>query len=529
MKRGLFAIAALAVPVLCSAQAMTGTVEFPCKLTSYRIMAKDKLAVLCDGVRLERLEADFALYKLVDESVNYPAAAHPKPGGAAARLERFWLVFVFDREMAPDQKYEVRFSGTFGIKRPGESTQTAEHFSATRFRFSTSPELALATARGRNVLFVESNVALQQSDSGKLIDHSNQDKIYTLSAGSPEPDDYDAAGRILLMPAPAPASLGKELELQGVTDIFGRPVKLKPYKPAPPPAAPKSKDAAAWYFNFLHQAGVGIKPTWIANFKAAPVLGALPGNLFFAPCLNVDVGNGQVGQTKTTDLINPKLGLSGLFRTNAAPLNAVKFTPSLSYETNREGTKRNLLFDGDMRLYFQGLSNTKAARTLDAFWRERRKNPKVLPQDVSKAVFGYDIQFYAGAEIGNSLTGNSVKSSDKSSQVVVPAYAIRRLRPHSSATFEFWNVTVSLAVFPRYLFDPENVTRESDTVQPNGSVTKTIRLSTVAHWRPYGECSISYAFDPAGHYALNGTYKLGSQPPNFDRTNVVQSGFVVRF
>jgi hypothetical protein len=108
-------------------------------------------------------------------------------------------------------------------------------------------------------------------------------------------------------------------------------------------------------------------------------------------------------------------------------------------------------------------------------------------------------------------------------------YDIRRLRPHLATTFELGNLTLSISLFPRYLFATEFVTREVAVLQASGKTKQTIYLSTVSGWRPYGECTLSWAFDPAGHYSVNVAYKVGSQPPNFDRVNLVQSGILIRF
>lgn len=517
----------VAAPLLLLAQPKPATVEFPCKLTDYRIPQPNTVAVRCDGVSITNFTADTALYKLQDESVVYPAVQSIEKAGSGPDASAFWLKFSLNQSLQPGQDYELRFSGSYQIQRPGNDTPVIEHFSATRFRFSTRPDLAVRSVKGRPGQKLSSHFAMQVSAGAKLIDHSNNNAEYRLEAASPDPNDYDAMGQILLVPAPS--SLGQKIEVQGIADVFGQTPLVKTSKPAPPPAAPKSKDAAAWYFNFAHQAGVGITPSWIANIKVAPVLGGLPAGFFIAPSLNVDVGQGQVGQTKTNDLINPKLGVTRLVRTQAAILEAVRFASALSYETNRKSDKRNILFDGDSRIYFKALENTKAQRSQDAFLKARLQDLKILPQDVPKARFGYSIQLFLGIEIGSSLTDNTVKSSDKSSQVTVPQYAIRRLRPHFSDTFEFWNFTVSVSVYPRYLFSAENVTRENDTPQPNGKSKKTIVLHRASGWRPYGECSINYALDPAGHYAINTIYKLGSQPPNFDRANVFQSGILIRF
>jgi hypothetical protein len=510
-----------------AAQTKQSAVEFPCKLTDYRIPRPDTILVRCDGVNITNLVADASLYKLLDESVVYPAVETRQGAGQGPDPNYpFWLRFSFKQSLQPGEDYELRFSGSYQIKRPGNDVPTKEVFPPTRFRFTTRLDLAAAKVVGRPKQKLSSHYAVRLAGGAKLIDQTNRTE-YALSPGSGDLNDPDAVGQILL--DPEPPSLGQKLEVQGVTDVFGRTPVVKPAKAAPPAAAPKSKDAANWYLNFLHQSGEGAKPTWIVNVKVAPVLRGLPGGFYLTPSLNVDTGNGQVGQTKTNDIINPKFGFTRLVRVRAGILEAMKFVPALSYETNRKRDKRNLLFDGDWRFYLKGLENTKAERSQDAFLRARLLDPKILPQDVPKARFGYSIQLLLGTEIGNSLTNNLVKSSDKSSQVTVPKYAIRRLRPHMSGTLELGNFTASLSVYPRYLFSAENVTREISTPQADGKVKKTILLSTVSDWRPYGELSLTYAFDPAGHYAVTSVYKFGSQPPNFDHTNLVQSGILIRF
>ena len=531
----VIAIALAAVPLAVLAQPAKQeakqSTDLPCKLTDYRVVRSDAqkppdtVAVLCDGSRLADFAATAVLYVLQDESVVIPAVETANMQGPTAR-SGFWLVFRFKNSLKAGQDYELRLSGTYA--RP-TNPNVMEKFSGTRFRFSTRPDLSVAKTPGRDGVYLTSHFEMQVSDHAKLIDKSHN-KEYKLEAIPIEPDEYDARGQILIPNGPStPGELGPKLELQGVTDAFGQVPEVKPPKAAPPPAAPKSKDAAAWYFNFMHQAGVGLTPSWIADIKMAPVFSMLPGGFFLTPSLDVDVGQGQVGQTKTNDLINPKLGATRLVRTGNRTLQAMRFTPSFSYETDRAGDKRNGLFDGDWRLYFSGLNNTKAERTEDALMRARLLDPKALPQDVPKAKFGYDIQIYVGTELGGSFTDNTAKSSDKSTSVLVPMYDIRRIRPHLATTFEFGNLTLSISLFPRYLFAKEFVTRETTTVQASGKRNQTIYLSTVSGWRPYGECTLSWAFDPAGHYSVNVAYKVGSQPPNFDRVNLVQSGILIRF
>jgi hypothetical protein len=520
-----------AAPLLATAQDDAEGKKFPCKLTDYRIVKSDTIMVRCDGAGIKRLAAGAALYKLLDESVVYPSAGGGT-GSDADNKNPYWLKFKFDKPLETGQEYELRFSGSYNAVRLGSDQKVEVDpkltlFKSTRFRFSTSEDLAAVADEARGVQVLAGRRAVVLSPGAKLVDKSNGVE-YHLEPGSRDLNDLDTAGLIKLVPETA--RLGKDVELRGVTDVFGGAAKLvKPPKSAPPAVAPKTKEAAAWHFNVLHQMSEGSGPTWIADVKVAPVLGGLPGGFYFTPSLAVDTGNGQVGETKTNDLINPKFGVSRLVRTHSQFLNGVKFSPALSYETNRKFDKRNILFDGDMKFYFGHLENTKAQRSQDALLKAKLLDPDILPHEVPQAFFGYSIKLFFGTELGTSLTDNEVKSSDKSSTVIVPKYSIRRLRPRFSGAFEFGRFTASLSAYPRFLISDENVTRETDTPQADGTVKKTIALHTVSGWRPYGEFSLSYSFDPAGHYSANSVYKFGSQPPNFDHTNTVLSGVVVRF
>lgn len=513
-----------AIPELLMAQDKPD-VDFPCQLTDYRILQPSTIVVRCDGVKITNFAATASLYKLLDESVAYPAVGTGTGSGPDANYP-FWLTFLLSQPLEHTQDFELRFSGSYQIKRPGRADLVTESFKSTRFRFTTRPELAVAKTPGPNQQYLSGRSAVQLSQGAKLVDKTSGQQ-YDLQLASGDLTDPDAAGQIVLNPAPS--TLGQKLEVQGAIDIFNQTLTVKPAKAAPPPTAPKTKEAATWHFNVLHQMGEGMKPTWIVDVKIAPVLGGLPGRFYITPSLTVDTGNGKVGETKTNDIINPKFGVSRLVRIDGGILNGIKFSPSISYETNRDRDKRNLLFDGNTRIYFRGLENTKAQRSQDAFLRARLLDPKVLPQDVPQARFGYSVKLFFATELGTALTDNEVKSSDKSSSVTVPKYGIRRFRPQFSGTLEFWRLTTSLSMYPRFLFSAENVTRELDAIQADGSVKKTIFLHTVSGWRPYGELSLSYSLDPAGHYSANTVYKFGSQAPNFDHTNIVQSGIVVRF
>jgi len=500
--------------------------QFAGKLTDYRVTATDIIIVRCDAVRIFSLDATAQLFKVKDEIVVYPKVAetsmhHTMP--ANGRDDPSFLEFKFSNyKFEEGADYELRFSGNYKNAASGLDIK----FSSALLRFSINSNLTVVPNPGQGTYRLFSHVASNVTAVGTLSEKSSNRSFNLQSAGAP--NDFDAIGSILIVPAPNSLD-PRQLSASGVTDIFGKTPSIRPGKPIAPPAAPKDKDSAAWYFNFLHQAGVGAKPTWIVNAKVAPLFGGLPGGYYLAPSLDVDVGQGQVGKTKTNDIINPKIGVTRLVRTRAGILESLQYTALFSYETNRKFDKRNALFDGDLRVYLSGLQNTRGERSQDAFFKRKFENPKTLPQDVPKAFFGYSIKLFLGTELGRSLTSNEVKSSDKSSSVIVPKYGIERLRPRLTATFEFQRLTATVSFTPRYLFSNENVTREVDTIQPSGKTTKTVLLRPVSGWRPYAEFSLNYAIDPLGHYSINTVYKRGSQPPNFDVANTVLSGFLVRF
>jgi hypothetical protein len=456
---------------------------------------------------------------VAETTLHYDTPRHTPEGTSRTYLEFSFASFTFQS----GEDYELRFSGRY---KNDPNSVVEIKFSSALLRFSTKSDLAVVKNPGQQTQRLYGNVALNIASGANLTDKSTGQSFGLQAAAGADP--FDGVGNLTLVPAPTSIDPRKSAVV-GITDVFGNTPAVKPAKPIGAPTAPKDKDASVYYLNFLHQAGVGFKPTWIANIKLTPLFGVLPGGHLLAPELNVDIGQGRVGTTKTNDIINPKIGVTRLVRTRAGILENLQYTAAFSYETNRKFDKRNALFDGDLRFYLRNFQNTRAERTQDKFFRKRLEDRNILPQDVPEVFFGYSIKLFLGTESGGALTSNQVKSSDETSEVTVPTYAIRRLRPSMSATFEFARVTTTLSFTPRYLFSAENVTREIDTIQPDGKTTKTVVLSTVSGWRGYGEFSVSYSIDPLGHYAFNTVYKRGSQPPNFDRVNLFQSGILIRF
>jgi hypothetical protein len=87
---------------------------------------------------------------------------------------------------------------------------------------------------------------------------------------------------------------------------------------------------------------------------------------------------------------------------------------------------------------------------------------------------------------------------------------------------ELWRMTLDTTVTPRYLINREWYSFES----PDG---KSVFLGDLKGWAPYMESSLAFRLDPYGHIALSSTWKHGTVPPSYTRTNTVQSGLEFKF
>jgi hypothetical protein len=73
------------------------------------------------------------------------------------------------------------------------------------------------------------------------------------------------------------------------------------------------------------------------------------------------------------------------------------------------------------------------------------------------------------------------------------------------------------------------VTREATITDP-ADAAKTIQnidTRSMNGWHAFGTASFLWRLDPAGHFAWSITEKIGSEPPNFDHVNQVESGLVI--
>jgi len=310
--------------------------------------------------------------------------------------------------------------------------------------------------------------------------------------------------------------------VEGVKNLFTDTVKSQ--SEVTLGAVPKTKDDSLLYLKFDHQAGPGSKPGYAIEAKIAPHLGPpMWGGFVWQPALNMDIGAGTVSNVKVNNTIIPSVGVTTLRRFESRGLEAVRITPAISFETNKEGNKKNLLYDQDFQFVVGFLESSRLVRA----WRnynslKAQPGNEDLKFSNDFADWGAGLKLFVGSEVGGALESQTVKASKSANTVLVPTYTVSRIRPKLSAYAEYKRVNWTLSVLPRFLFATEFTTRESTD-------GKTIRLVPVSGFRPYGETSLSIGLDQSGHISFTTTYKLGSQPPTYQSTNTVQTGVLIKY
>lgn len=558
--RWILLIVALLIPA--SAHGQNAPVPLPCDVKdfakgvdSYRVVSAQVLYANCGRTNLLQFDTTAALY------LGVGGDRRPVAGVTASvrlfRPEDPWIRIDFIRtdggqvlekgkdyevDLAPDQQ------GTIIVAVDGRRAPAVGPFEKLTISFSTKPDATVTPSdiSRRGVTFqVFSNVALQPfNENGPLFAEISalKTKIYHRAKTVPKGTTVPPCAPAVICPPPEPFQDNPEtfgraevtltsdhlqqpkatLEVDGLRDFFGDILKIQ--NDVTLGAVPKTKDDSMWYLKVDHQAGPGSKPGYAIEAKLAPLLGRRTfGDFTWRPAINMDIGAGTVGNVKVNDTIIPSLGLTQLRRRESTGLEAVRITPALSFETNKEFNKKNLVYDQDFQFYLGPLDSSKLVRAWNKY-NQLKKDPnnKDLKFSNELSNWGAGIQLFVGWEVGGALMTQTVKASKSSSSVNVPTYTVARIRPKIAAYLEYKRINLTLSALPRYLFESEYTTRES-------SDGKTITLVPVSGFRPYGEVSMNVGLDESGHIALSTTYKLGSQPPTFQSANTVQTGLLLKY
>jgi hypothetical protein len=316
--------------------------------------------------------------------------------------------------------------------------------------------------------------------------------------------------------------------VEGLEDIFGGPLKLDPKSKFVTQKAPATKDASQYYANVNYAAGVGSKPAWILDGKLAPSLGSLVHGFQFFPLIMADIGHNTINGMAYTDTIDLGGSASRVFRTDNGyfPLQEILFTPGITYETDREFDRDNLLATFDLRYSFAHLYNPQSTRSLRKFADivKRMKNssaPTLQPEQIPPPLFGYALDFHTGLEAGGALVNTAVKATSGAATRVVPTYMIARIVPQVHGLIQVWRFSLDSSAAIRYLVATENTVVQL----PN----KNLILEKLSGWKAYGVINGNWSLDNVGHFAITVAFKDGFAPPKFQRVNTVQVGLTIKY
>lgn len=503
----------------------------PCAVVDYRIATKRQIQVSCDDTSAQITPRVVTVTEMSDSG---DRTATKITGHLAQDPDTDWLVLSLDSDLLGGKSYLV------------EAEDKASAFDA--YTLSTKPTATVSlvnssqktdcsgTSNDRR-LNVQSKVAYDSSFlDGKLTIQDGA--TYPVSLRPSHTSGPRATGLVLACVKSYATGAGQvqTFTVVGLKNILGDAVKATGTDTSG--KAPADKASSTYYIKLDAQAGQGQKPGYTIQATLAPSLRNLGAGWYLTPNADIDVGFAKSDNAKTTtDMLKFGIGASRYFSRER-----IEFQPSLQYETDRHGDHRNLLFDGEAKIFGNRWRGSIAERNYDEYIRRLEDDPlrrsdidiRPVPKsatEVNVYHWGYLFELTAGTEVGRALTSDTANSSDKKTSVVVATYNIARFKPTLSFTGEYRRVSISLQAVPRYLFPNESVTREV-AVPDSTDPTKTfqnIYLRSLSGWHVLGTTTFLWKLDPAGHYSWTITHKMGSLPPNFDHVNQVETGLVVIF
>jgi hypothetical protein len=546
------------IPLPCDTKTTTSGVD------AYRVVTPNVLYLNCDNTNLVQFTTTAKLYVTTGATRTVVAGVTATvslfdPGdpwiridlaqaGNGAVLEKGK---EYQIDLAPDQNAMIRVMAN--AKEPGQQSLVRKElplagpFETLTVSFSTKPTAVvkpLNVSTLGSTFDIYSSVALDAFPPGKItfaeISPLKVKTYHTVKAELVGAPVHCPPPRPCAAPQPRggnPETFGRmrvelttdrlrqakaTVAVEGIANLFTDTVKAQ--SDVTLGAVPKTKDDSLLYLKFDHQAGLGSKPGYAIEAKIAPDLGPpMWGGFVWQPALNMDIGAGSVSNVKVNDTIIPSLGVTTLYRFESRTLQAIRITPAISFETNKEGNKKNLLYDQDFQFVVGFLESSRLVRA----WRnynalKAQPGNEDLKFSNDFADWGAGLKLFVGSETGGALESQTVKASKSANTVLVPTYTVARIRPKLSGYLEYKRINLTVSVLPRFLLATEFTTRESTD-------GKTIRLVPESGFKPYGETSLSIGLDASGHVSFTTTYKLGSQPPTYQSANTVQTGLLIKY
>jgi hypothetical protein len=304
-----------------------------------------------------------------------------------------------------------------------------------------------------------------------------------------------------------------------VHDVLGGQPSFDPKSRFARQNAPVSKDDAHLYLNGNYTAGVGTAPAWTLNSKYSPIL-LLAGRFTVGPLFTTDIGNNTIkGQTYANTI---DLGATGtaIYRPGGT-LQSLAFTPGVTYETDRQFDRDNLLATIDTQEFFAHLYNTQQTKAFRDFGVLLRANSSAKLTDVKTPTLGYALDFHAGLETGSALIDTTVKASKGSAVATLPRYGIFRVVPQVHGLLQLSRLSIDELFAGRYVALTENTIVET--------ADHALYLKQIEGWKALSTLTNTFALDTQGNFNLSVIYKSGFAPPNYKRVNAVQAGLTIKY
>ena len=318
-------------------------------------------------------------------------------------------------------------------------------------------------------------------------------------------------------------------DISGLQDVLGQQVKPKPTDRVKVGQAPATKALSTLYVKGDWAAGSGARPAWVLEGRLAPLLFKPFAGWQFYPDLETDIGNNTIANIKYSDSVDFGFDFKRDDNTpalsRAVELQHVTTTAGFDFETDKELDRDNALGQANFLFRFAHLYEQQAATrsSILAAAKKQRYNQgyDVKTEDLRTPALGYELDFNLFTEDGSAIKDTTAKATTGGATILVPSYSIARLGPQIDGVLELWNLSLNVKALGRYLFTQENTVHQLKN--------NSLILVPVNGWQGYGEADANWNIDPTKHLALNVTYKNGSIPPTFIRTNCVQAGLLLKF
>jgi hypothetical protein len=291
------------------------------------------------------------------------------------------------------------------------------------------------------------------------------------------------------------------------------------------PAPQKKEDAWLWA-NGTITAGTGSAPAWVLDGLFTPPMWEfwLRGVQVTPVRVSANIGNNKIGGVAAKDVIDFEVPSSMWLPPVVHDDLRLQVPASLTLETNRAFTHRNLLGVGDVIWDVRALNQSQAVRTAEA---AASKEPFKMPPQGKFGKGGYEsagwmLQFHTGFEAGGALaTATVTNPKTKATIGVLPTYSIARFVPQIDGLYQFREFSLESYLTGRYLFTTEHTAVNNKAGIPY--------LETVSGWKAVNVLTFSYTPGSSPHIKFNVAYTEGFSAPTYQRANGVKIGLAVAY